>query len=714
MINEKNDRIKDFKLLAIRPLKGCAKKYRKVLKAGEIYKFHNDYHYYDLENIELLPNSISIEDKDVSYIKHIPTSSGSLYDVKDLNINISAIVGKNGSGKSTLIDLLFAFSYSISIKNGVLKQKKYLEDEIKKGNQIQLNKKRKSDIENTINQIHVEIFYTKNDKFFKLVNNTDDTFTQYVYNEGWTTTEFDFNNYFYTLAINYSLYGLNEKENNYLYSLFHKNDGYQTPIVINPYRKDGNIDVNSEFHLAQSRVLANLSEESLPNPVLLEDKVLEKIKFEIYFDDLESINAISYKQVYQKFNDIHNKTVITFLNDISKELIGYNIDDEKVQIFNDFLKEDLDIENEEPKHVMHESIGETIEYEDSILYLFVRYAINKVFKICSRYDNYRELFYDSSIKDRQFHVPNLKDLSGLINQLKKDNSHITLKLKQCLYTIKEEYFNQDWNVTLIEDDPRSLKFDILMGMSQLKEKILKAKEKNKINEIIELIPVAFVKPSLFIKEDIDESKSTFKQLSSGELQLIHSLHNIYYHLNNINSVFNSNKDNINYSSVNIVFDEVELYFHPDFQRKLIFELIKGLEKLNINNISCLNILFSTHSPFILSDIPSSNILSLEKGEIKNNTQQTFGANIHDLLADSFFLEGGFMGEFAEKQIQTIIIDLNNKKNNKRKSKIIEKIQLIGEPFLKEKLMEMYYQKYDKQKKIKDLETQLAKLKLEND
>lgn len=52
--------------------------------------------------------------------------------------------------------------------------------------------------------------------------------------------------FFYTFVSNYSLYAYNSLELNKEYTddnqcwiekIFHKNDGYQTPIVLNPYRK---------------------------------------------------------------------------------------------------------------------------------------------------------------------------------------------------------------------------------------------------------------------------------------------------------------------------------------------------------------------------------------------------------------------------------------------------------------------------------------------
>ncbi|MBL6448384.1 hypothetical protein JMN32_18870 [Fulvivirga sp. 29W222] len=83
-----------FKLLAIRPLKGCHPDYHKVLVPGEIYQFYQDYKF-------------EMDGSEVSEIKHTSTVPENLYDVGDLKVSISAIVGKNGSGKSTITELLY-------------------------------------------------------------------------------------------------------------------------------------------------------------------------------------------------------------------------------------------------------------------------------------------------------------------------------------------------------------------------------------------------------------------------------------------------------------------------------------------------------------------------------------------------------------------------------------------------------------------------------
>ncbi|PHQ65422.1 MAG: hypothetical protein COB99_04060, partial [Sulfurimonas sp.] len=110
------------------------------------------------------------------------------------------------------------------------------------------------------------------------------------------------------------------------------------------------------------------------------------------------------------------------------------------------------------------------------------------------------------------------------------------------------------------------------------------------------------------------------------------------------------------SKSNIVFflDEVELFLHPQWQKEYLSYF------LNILNFifptKKITIVITTHSPFILSDIPKENVIFLKNGEQVEalNKVQTFGANIHTLLSDSFFIRDGLMGEFAKDKINEII------------------------------------------------------------
>lgn len=203
----------------------------------------------------------------------------------------------------------------------------------------------------------------------------------------------------------------------------------------------------------------------------------------------------------------------------------------------------------------------------------------------------------------------------------------------------------------------------------------------------------------------------FNGLSNGE-KIVLSLYSRLYNISKNSKL--ENKDII------LLLDEPEVGLHPQWQTEFISKL---LEFLNIifpkNNIQ---IILTTHSPILLSDFPKNHILYIKKGQEngeciiddEQNVIETFGANIHDLFTHSFFLKEGSVGKYALKIIDEIIINLKNvsnkKSSNEERKKILKQINIIGEPFLRNKLLDMYYLKFDKQKRINELEAELLKLK----
>lgn len=105
-----------FKLIAIRPLKGCSPQYRKVLQEGEVYQFYSDYAF-KFDN-DTKPKS----EREVIEVVHQKVLPDDFYKLENnnLKINISAIVGKNGSGKSSLFELLYLSLYLISVEKKVI------------------------------------------------------------------------------------------------------------------------------------------------------------------------------------------------------------------------------------------------------------------------------------------------------------------------------------------------------------------------------------------------------------------------------------------------------------------------------------------------------------------------------------------------------------------------------------------------------------------
>ena len=131
---------------------------------------------------------------------------------------------------------------------------------------------------------------------------------------------------------------------------------------------------------------------------------------------------------------------------------------------------------------------------------------------------------------------------------------------------------------------------------------------------------------------------------------------------------------IQYKNFNLVLDEAELYYHPEFQQKFVKDLLGVIGRSNLGDIvDSINITLITHSPFMLSDIPTENVLALEYGSINNDFSKTLGANIYDLLKNQFFMESA-IGSLIEEKIIEIIQDYNlfNESNEDVRNKIIIK------------------------------------------
>lgn len=149
---------------------------------------------------------------------------------------------------------------------------------------------------------------------------------------------------------------------------------------------------------------------------------------------------------------------------------------------------------------------------------------------------------------------------------------------------------------------------------------------------------------------IDTTSDNFPRLSSGEYarwSLFAKLLSVFYRgPETEENLLPEIPKRDNYI---ILFDEAELYMHPEWQRTLICDIISFLETINKNQQFFTNItlLFSSNSPFLMSDLPSEKIqlFSLDAAD-----QKTFGQNIYSILKDRFFMPNGPIGAFAARCI----------------------------------------------------------------
>jgi predicted ATP-binding protein involved in virulence len=610
--------ISNFRILAIRPLKGISAKFRKVLIEDVIYPFYSCFNFSNLTEIGYDPS------KDVK-----------IYDIRDgdynLDINISAIVGRNGAGKSSITELTYLILNNFS--KTILKEGCELEPQ---------------------NGIRAELYYYL-DTIYKL-EVYDDIVNVWKYERKENNfinptmvffNEDDLSNLFYSIAVNYSHFSLNSKEiGEWIAALFHKNDGYEIPLVINPMRTEGNIDVNVEKSLVISRLLVNILEPVSSEP--------------------ETVNP---RQITE--------------NGRSAKALKLSIDDRKAILH----PENLSLQNEDTQKKVINAIYRVFKIpkntDPAVRSIADMYLFKKLNAIVHTYSNYKAFSDAASSID-------LKKLNKLLAKIEEDKSHKTFKIKQAINFLRYDHLK-------FHDYEKPIQ------VGNLSDKIQKVIQDN---PRIDLRTILLIPPSFFKVEILLDDESSFEHLSSGEKQRIHIVSSIAYHLSNLDSV---SPEVIKYSYVNIIFDEIELYFHPEMQRSFISYLIGYLRKIKFTDLYGLNFCFVTHSPFILSDIPSNNILFLKANSkpVKDTEKlKTFGANIHDLLSDSFFLDKGFIGKFAEQSINEVIRWTNNKKSDiSNKEQMRSIIDIIDDPIIKVKLVEMYAEKLGENMELAQLRAQ---------
>lgn len=241
-------------------------------------------------------------------------------------------------------------------------------------------------------------------------------------------------------------------------------------------------------------------------------------------------------------------------------------------------------------------------------------------------------------------------------------------------------------------------------------------------------------------------------LSSGEKNLLRMMTQFRYalggpsvyeedttsELNTHNKLTNWFKSDFEKANIGVVcdtlflfLDEADLTYHPDWQRQFIALLTKILPMIircpydinqNLSNDDSLEgckdiqIVLATHSPLLLSDIPIQSCIFLKKSEDNNRIvvekhppiQQTFGANIHDLLNNAFFVERT-IGEYAYKKIMEVFNDLKEleekpeDKTQRDKCKPYDQIiDLIGDPIVHNKLLRLYDRCFVPEKNIDDV------------
>ena len=346
------------------------------------------------------------------------------------------------------------------------------------------------------------------------------------------------------------------------------------------------------------------------------------------------------------------------------------------------------------------------------------YLIYKTIRILENYPEYirggvKDYEYPQHFFNDQVRTNNLRKWFETLENNIKSKTHFTIKLRQTLLFLEMEGRSLDPSdlkyPPQIASPLEMIGFKHYLDVKTYYERISFARDP------AACVPPPFYQIDYLIMRD-NTSLYPLSRMSSGERQRLFTSSSIVYHLRNIlNSKAKVTK--IKYKNVVVVLEEVELYFHPEYQRCFVKYLLDQIENAHLTPDMSVNLLFVTHSPFILSDIPRQNVLFLRNGRPDRTMQEdTFGANIHTLLQNGFFLHSVPIGEFAKAKINRLFSLLNQSEEiSPDEMRLLEvEIPLVSEPLLRNQLMRLYaqrkgFQEGDYQRRIKELESRIEYL-----
>lgn len=604
-----------------------------------------------------------------------------------VKVSISAIVGQNGTGKSTIIDMILrtlnnlsaailgeTFNYSSAqhlhyIEHVYASVAVYLDHEVKiltvKGRNVSISTIDENNHCDTA-KILKEPFDGEVDEPLKYQKG------KHAYLSEW----------FYTIVSNYSLYAYNYRDYDsertsvaklkrlygdiehlkkedcfWLKGVFHKNDGYQTPVVVHPMREEGYINASKENMLGKNNLVNLAFYEVLETDV--EGKTIHEFPLRIINNTYEVVGfTFKYKDEneYEGFEELYlGRLLSANKNKDEKEYLKQRF----VSMINPICK----FWAKQMRLILNENVESLPNFKRQA-WEYVAYKTLKIIQTYKPYERDWKWLIGNCYQENQ--------IERYIHDLLGDQTHRTKKLRQQLAFLvflgTEGYYAIQADVVLANDIDGFIKENEGKFFYESEKKRNKPTTDFKFQKE-DLLPPPIADVTLMIVKR--EDKKTFESnpksvglipftgLSSGERQIAYTLGNVLYHLINLNSTLHDvsiEKEHLSflkYHHVCMLMDEVELYYHPDLQRKFVKLLLDSITSVPLDNIYNINITLVTHSPFVLSDIPQSNILCLQKGESESRQGQTFGANIVDLLNESFFLQGT-IGDIAQSCINEVV------------------------------------------------------------
>lgn len=346
-----------------------------------------------------------------------------------------------------------------------------------------------------------------------------------------------------------------------------------------------------------------------------------------------------------------------------------------------------------------------------------KYEIETLAEIETKFNEIKQIFENKKYKDTFLNIIDLCEMK--IKKLKRSGFFEFVHFTEDPYISNQFRYEKLYNCFSHIEENQNIKSVHQLVINDLD------KYDNFTFKIEELEPkiidFIFDLPEYIFDIQLKDEYKSFEDLSFGERQLLTQLNFIQFYINKKQYIQYENNQKHEFDinvekkvkNMIVLIDELEIGLHPNWQKNAINYIFDFLQ--NIKDID-FNLIITSHSPFILSDLPKENIIFLEKGKQVypfEDGKQTFGANIHTLLSHGFFMKDGFMGEFAKDKIDTAIKYLNQKILTEDELNYCENIiSIIGEPIIKRELQRMLDSK--RLSEIELIKKQIAELQQELD
>ena len=383
-----------------------------------------------------------------------------------------------------------------------------------------------------------------------------------------------------------------------------------------------------------------------------------------------SVNTLSQRNInYRQNNQTNFQKQIKFVN--SKIFKNLEIETPKKVLFTsriwrnrltNAMEKNIYKENYEPmkefKSFFRNRLRE-ISVNNKFMYTVVYSFFIKVIEDNYKYydkdpyltDVLNKFLYDDFISTDEIIIEIIK----YIEQMMKDNFNFINKGRIILFLEKYREFSRKYLLEHNTEGSRDKSFEYFIFDYKLNEDFL--------NEAIDIL------------QDNSFFNIEWLGLSSG--------HKAYLNL------FASLYTELKYSKLGnllLCIDEGDLYLHPKWQVEFFNKLLNILPEIYNGKIQ---LILTSHSPFLLSDLPNANISILNNDESINGIDleiNTFGGNLYDLYSVPFFLENKRTSEFAFNKIKELIqrIDKRNL-TDKDKDEIMTINNILGDEIIQYKI-----------------------------